>query len=86
VTPERWEQVSEVLDKVLLSSSTQRLDYLAEIAQRDPELHRELESLLISHEQAGAEFLNSPALQTTQGGDKGDLRQTLLGRRLGASW
>jgi hypothetical protein len=65
VTPERWQQVSEALDKVLHSSTTQRLDYLAEIARRDPELHRELESLLASHEEAGAEFLNTPALQTT---------------------
>ena len=84
MTPERWQQVSEALDKVLHSSTTQRLDYLAEIAERDPELHRELESLLASHEEAGAEFLNTPALQTTPHQDKSDRQQTLLGRRLGA--
>jgi serine/threonine protein kinase len=84
VTPERWQQVSEALGKVLHSSTTQRLDYLAEIARRDPELHRELESLLVSHEQAGTEFLNAPALQTTEDEGKASLRPTLLGRRLGA--
>jgi len=84
VTPERWQQISESLGKVLHSSTTQRLDYLAEIAQRDPELHRELESLLASHEEAGAEFLSTPALQTTLGQDEADRQESLIGRRLGA--
>jgi eukaryotic-like serine/threonine-protein kinase len=83
MTPERWEQVSDALDKALHVSPAQRQDYLAEIAHRDPELHRELESLLASHQQAGAEFLNTPALQT--GRDDGlAQRPKLLGQRLGA--
>ena len=84
MTPERWQQVSEALDKALQLSPAQLQHYLAEIAQRDPELHRELESLLVSHEQAGREFLNAPTLQTTQDEGKANLRLTLLGRRLGA--
>jgi serine/threonine protein kinase len=84
VTPEQWRQVTEELDKVLQASPDQRLEYLAEIARRDPELHRELASLLISHEEAGAEFLNTPVLQTTPDEGDADLRSRLLGRRLGA--
>jgi serine/threonine protein kinase len=84
VTPERWQQVTDELDRVLHASARQRLQYLAEIAHRDPELHRELESLLVSHEQAGAEFLNAPTLQTTEDEGKANLQPTLLGRRLGA--
>jgi serine/threonine protein kinase/tetratricopeptide (TPR) repeat protein len=84
MTPERWQQVSEALDKLLHSSTTQRLDYLAEVARGDPELHRELESLLASHEEAGAEFLNMPASPTTASAVEADPQHTLLGRRLGA--
>jgi eukaryotic-like serine/threonine-protein kinase len=84
MTPERWQQVSEALDKVLCSCAEERLEYLAEIAQSDPELHQELESLLASHQAAGAEFLNTPALQAVQGGDETDRQNTMLGRRLGA--
>ena len=42
MTLERWQQVSDALDKLLHFSTTQRLDYLAEVARGDPELHREL--------------------------------------------
>src|SRR5579863_1249135 len=84
MTPERWEQVSEALHKALHFSPAQRQDYLAEIAHSDPELSRELESLLVSHQEAGAEFLNISALQTTQGDAHEAQRQTLIGQRLGA--
>jgi serine/threonine protein kinase/tetratricopeptide (TPR) repeat protein len=84
MTPERWQQVSEGLDKALHLSTARRLHYLAEIAASDPELHREIESLLQSHHEAGAEFLNLPALQTPQSTDREDQRPVLLGRRLGA--
>ena len=70
MTPEQWQQVTDALDRILHASATQRLEYLAEIAHRDPELHRELESLLVSHEHAGTEFLNAPTLQTTQDAGK----------------
>ena len=84
MTPERWQQVSEALDKLLHFSTTQRLDYLAEVARGDPELYRELESLLASHEQAEAEFLNAPASPTAPSAVEADAQHTLLGRRLGA--
>jgi eukaryotic-like serine/threonine-protein kinase len=84
MTPERWQQVSEALDKALHASPSQRQEYLAEIATTDPELRKEIESLLASYQQAGAEFLNTPALQTTQADAEAGQPRTLLGRRLGA--
>ena len=81
MTPERWEQVSEALGKALHLSARQRQDYLAEIAHSDPELSRELESLLASHQEAGAEFLNMPALKTTPRDSKGVQGPRLLGER-----
>jgi serine/threonine protein kinase/tetratricopeptide (TPR) repeat protein len=84
MTPERWQQVAEALDKVLHFSTGQRVDYLAEVARGDPELYRELESLLASHKEAGSEFLNTPALPTAPGDVEADPQHSLLGRRLGA--
>ena len=83
MTPERWQQVSETLDRVLHLSTTQRLNYLAQIADNDPNLHREVESLLVSHQAAGAEFLNVPA-RRSEPEDDDAARSTMVGRRLGA--
>jgi len=83
VNPERWQQVSEALDKVLHLSPGQRADYLAQIATSDPELYGELESLLASHQEAGADFLNTPAIQVSRNEDAFH-RPSLLGQRLGA--
>ena len=84
MTPERWQQVSEAMDRALHLPTTQRPDYFAQLARSDPELHREVESLLASHQEAGAEFLESHAVQAAVGEDEADLQQQLLGRRLGA--
>jgi serine/threonine protein kinase len=83
MTPERWEQVSEAMEKALHLSPAQRQDYLAEIAHSDPELLQELESLLASHREAGAGFLNTPALQTARDDEVAQPRK-FLGQRLGA--
>ena len=61
---ERWEQVSEILDKALRLPPSGRSVYLAQIAAGDPELHWEVNSLLASHELAGSEFLNTLAAPT----------------------
>jgi len=82
MNPERWEQVTEVLDKALRLPVEQRSVYLAQIAASDPELHREVSSLLASHEQAGSEFLNT--LAEYPGSVPSELnRDSRVGRRLG---
>jgi serine/threonine protein kinase/tetratricopeptide (TPR) repeat protein len=84
MTPERWQQVSDLLDQALRLSAAERSVYLAEFDVSDPELRREVESLLSSHEAAGVEFLITPAMQTVLDEREPAPRDTMLGRRLGA--
>jgi serine/threonine protein kinase len=79
--PERWEQVSEILDKVLHLPGEERPVYLGEIAASDPELHLEVSSLLASHEQAGSEFLNTLAKPEFEQSEVN--RDSKVGRRFG---
>jgi eukaryotic-like serine/threonine-protein kinase len=80
---ERWEQVSEILDKALRLPPSERSVYLAQIAASDPELHREVNSLVASHEQAGSEFLNTLAAPTGSVQSEITGRDSKVGRRLG---
>ena len=80
---ERWEQVSEILDKALRLPPSERSVYLAQIDASDPELHREVNSLLASHEQAGSEFLNTLAAPTGSVQSEITGRDSKVGRRLG---
>src|SRR6202165_643551 len=80
---ERWEQVSEILDKALRLPPSERSVYLAQIDASDPELHREVNSLLASHEQAGSEFLNTLAAPTGSVQCEITGRDSKVGRRLG---
>ena len=62
MTPERWQQIREVLDAALLLQSGERVPFLEKIGSSDPDLRREVESLLSSDEQAGSRFLNTPVI------------------------
>jgi serine/threonine protein kinase len=77
--PERWNQVKNKLHAALEMEPAQRAAYLDEIAIEDPELHRELESLIASHEQASTDFLRQPFSQSAPKVEERDL----IGRRLG---
>ena len=57
---EKVEKVSEILEGALSVKVTLRPGYLDEACAGDTELRREIESLLLSHEQAGSTFLNPP--------------------------
>ena len=78
--PERWSVVKDKLYAALELEGSRRAAYLDEIAQHDPELRRELDSLLASHEQASAAFLNLPAAEITTLFPASD---DMIGRRLG---
>jgi eukaryotic-like serine/threonine-protein kinase len=80
---ERWEQVSEILDQALRLPLRERSVYLAQIAASDPDLHREVNSLIASHEQAGSEFLNTLAAPTGSVQSAITGRDSKVGRRLG---
>ncbi len=61
MTPERWQLVREVLEEVITVKASQRSHWLDEACGSDLELRHEVESLLLSHDRAGVEFLQTPA-------------------------
>ena len=82
MNPERWQQIKHALDSVLALQSAQRPPYLQKLSSTDPELHREVESLLRSHEQADSSFLRDPAVAVLPGFEAPRTART--GRRIGA--
>jgi eukaryotic-like serine/threonine-protein kinase len=80
VKTDRWQQVRSVLDEAIDLPTDKRSAYLDNKCANDAELRTEVDSLLHSHEQAGQEFLNTPAV---------DLRSFVpnksshVGRRIG---
>ena len=59
MTPERWQRVTELLDKVLPHEASQRGELLAELCQGDDDLRREVESLL-GYEEQSVSLLEAP--------------------------
>ena len=53
----RWEQVKQILEQAVLLPPEQRQVYLDTECARDPQLRAEVESLIISHDAAGSQFL-----------------------------
>jgi eukaryotic-like serine/threonine-protein kinase len=81
IDQKRWQQVKQILDEVIAMKSSERSSFLDRVTTGDTELRSEVESLLSSHEQAGAGFLNEPvidlkAAQVTSGAAR-------TGRRIG---
>jgi eukaryotic-like serine/threonine-protein kinase len=65
VIPERWQEIKKVLAGALERTPEQRSAYLEE-ACTEPELRREVESLLAADEQADSGFMERPSM----GGDE----------------
>lgn len=61
MTPERWQQIRQAYERANALDAAQRSPYLAEIALRDAELCREVESLLSQMDRVESSFLNQPA-------------------------
>jgi serine/threonine protein kinase/Tfp pilus assembly protein PilF len=61
VTPERWQEVKKVLAGALERAPGERHAYLDQ-ACTEPDLRREVESLIAAHEQAQTSFLAQPAI------------------------
>ena len=62
MTPERWQQVRDVLERALELAPPGRLAFLDAACESDPSLRREVETLLASDPGVPAGFLNSSAL------------------------
>ena len=61
MTPERWQQVKELLHTTLELEPERRAQYLSQMCADEPDLKWEIESLLASYEEAG-DFIAKPAL------------------------
>jgi serine/threonine protein kinase/tetratricopeptide (TPR) repeat protein len=81
--PQRWDEIKNKLDAVLALEPARRSAYLDELASSDPEMYRELESLIASHERAGTDFLKPPSLAALPDQSAPNQRHPMIGRRLG---
>lgn len=77
---ERWEAVQRIFHKALDLPRNRHGQLLAEACGDDPELRREVESLLDAHF-ADENFLETPAVETASGGADGALDRA--GERIG---
>jgi eukaryotic-like serine/threonine-protein kinase len=73
VTPERWQEVKKVLAAALERPLDERRPYLDQ-ACAEPALRREVESLILAHEQGDRSFMEHPAVQS---------KDLAIGSRLG---
>ena len=80
---EHWGAVKEKLQAALDLEPERRRAYLDEAAGSDAELRRELESLLVAHEKAGTDFLNTPPPPTIAITDNTQHGEPFIGRRIG---
>jgi serine/threonine protein kinase len=74
VNTARWQQLMSAFDEALQLDPSLRAGYIDEICPSDPELRKEIESLLAAHERMQPEFLNTPgagldAFQELSGAD-----------------
>jgi len=82
MTPERWQQVEEVLQQALDRPPTDRTSFLDEVCAADFELRSEAASLLGAHDEAG-DFIEEPALATDARVLIGDEAVDQIGRDIG---
>ena len=61
MTPERWEQIGALYDQILSTPTAQRAALLDHACADDPDLRREVESMLAAYE-ADPDFLEQPAV------------------------
>ena len=79
MTPDRWELVSEILEKTLALDMSEREEYLRAACAGDQEIRLEVESLLSCHMEAGSRFLDSPIAMPSLG----LVSEQRVGRRIG---
>ena len=53
MTPERWQQIKQIFQSAIERPPFERDSFIAQACSNDPELRREVESLISSHNQAG---------------------------------
>ena len=83
MTPERWEQIKRILDVAVSLQGEARESYLTTTCAGDADLREEVDSLLASHDQAAAGFLDTPAVDLLRMVTVEE-RATRVGHRIGA--
>jgi serine/threonine protein kinase len=68
---EHWQRVKQVVGEAMTLDAVERESFLDRVCQGDSELHNEVRSLLSSHDQAGTEFMNQPAVDLQDDGANG---------------
>jgi eukaryotic-like serine/threonine-protein kinase len=82
--PERWSEIKGKLHEALQLEPAVRATYLAQMGATDPDLQKELESLIASHERTGTDFLSEPLAEVTSSLASQVKPDALLGRRVGS--
>src|SRR6185436_15379115 len=74
MTPERWQQITNIFQVALQRDESARAAYLNEACAGDDSLRGEVEAMLASHDQA-SRFIEEPAINVAamQGGDGNSL-------------
>jgi serine/threonine-protein kinase len=80
--PERWQQIKALLDSALEREPDQRSTFLAAACGDDESLRNQVESLIISHDQAGA-FIEDPAFELMAGSLTGNQGALSIGQSFG---
>ena len=81
MTPERWQQIEKLYGAALEVAERERGSFLERACDQDAELRREVESLLVMHQETGG-FLSKPAVEEVATVMK-DASPSLLGQQLG---
>jgi serine/threonine protein kinase len=81
MTPERWQQIDQIYQAALDQEAADRSKFISSACGDDAELRREVESLLVAHEQAGS-FIAEPALRSAARLLARDQTSSLIGATL----
>jgi serine/threonine protein kinase/tetratricopeptide (TPR) repeat protein len=84
MTPERWQQVKELLGTALELDPAKRPGYLDQACGNDATLRSDLERLLVAEQKAGPEFLSDPVILQELTLELPPHPHAWVGRRLGA--
>jgi eukaryotic-like serine/threonine-protein kinase len=82
MTPERWQRIKDALHEAMQLEPEPRARYLERLRASEPELCREVESLLAVNDQLRPTFMSEPAAAVLMA-QEGPLRDPWIGRRLG---
>jgi eukaryotic-like serine/threonine-protein kinase len=82
MTPERYQQISQLYDQALQLETEARAAFLEQACADDDELRQEVARLLSAHKQAGS-FLGAPAMEVAAGAFATALAGGVTGRSFG---